>query len=74
MQQVDASEFKRQCLRLLDELQGDGLVITKRGKPIAKVIPIRASSKLIGSMKGKLEIKGNILSTGIRWNAQARRP
>ena len=74
MQQINVSEFKQRCLALLDDLQGEGLLITKRGKPVAKVIPIRAgSAELIGSMKGKLKIKGDILSTGIRWNALARR-
>jgi hypothetical protein len=29
------------------------------------------SSKLIGIMKGKIKIKGNILSTGAPWNATA---
>jgi prevent-host-death family protein len=74
MHRIDASEFKERCLSLLDNLQEEGFVITKRGKPVAKVIPIRAgSAELIGSMKGKLKIKGDILSTGTRWNAQARR-
>ena len=46
--------------------------ITKRGKPVAKLIPIRtASASLIGSLKGKLKIKGDILSTGARWDAQS---
>ena len=48
--------------------------ITKRGKPVAKVIPIGSGcAALIGSMKGKLNIKGNLLSTGIRWNAESSR-
>jgi prevent-host-death family protein len=74
MVQINASEFKQHCLSLLDNLQEEGLVITKRGKPVATVIPIRASSaELIGSMKGKLKIKGDIFSTGARWNAKTRR-
>jgi prevent-host-death family protein len=74
MKQLNASKFKEQCLGLLDNLQPDGIVITKRGKPVAKVIPIRSSSaSLIGSMKGKIKIKGNILSTGIAWEASSPR-
>jgi hypothetical protein len=50
-------------------------VITKRGKTAAKAIPIGSGcAALIGSMKGKLKIKGKILSTGIRWDADTRRP
>ena len=74
MQQINASKFKQQCLSLLDDLGAEGIVITKRGKPVAKVIPIGSGcAALIGSMKGKLNIKGNLLSTGVRWNAEASR-
>jgi len=75
MQRINASKFKEQCLSLLDDLGAEGIVITKRGKPVAKVIPIGSGcAALIGSMKGKLNIRGNLLSTGIRWNAEASRP
>ena len=75
MQLINASRFKEQCLSLLDDLSAEGIVITKRGKPVAKVMPIGSGcAALIGSMKGKLKIKGNLLSTGIRWNADASRP
>jgi prevent-host-death family protein len=75
MQQINASKFKEQCLSLLDNLSAEGIVITKRGKPVAKVIPISSGcAGLIGSMTGKLNIKGNLLSTGIRWNAEFPRP
>jgi prevent-host-death family protein len=71
MKQIAAAKFKEQCLSLLDEVDQDGIVITKRGKPVAKLIPIGAeSASLIGSLAGKLKIKGDILSTGVRWNAQ----
>ena len=74
MQRINATTFKQQCLSLLDALDAEGLVITKRGKPVAKVIPIGSGcAALIGSMKGKLKIKGKILSTGIRWDADTRR-
>ena len=44
------SEFKAKCLRLLGEISGNGqtLVITKRGRPIAKVIPMAAPPKRLG--------------------------
>jgi antitoxin (DNA-binding transcriptional repressor) of toxin-antitoxin stability system len=73
MQTINASEFKAKCLKLLEELPHEGLVILKRGKPIARVQPILAedNSKLVGIMKGKIRIKGDILSTGVKWNAQS---
>lgn len=72
MKQIAAAKFKEQCLSILDDVGHEGIVITKRGKPVAKLIPIRAeSASLIGSLKGKVKIKGNILSTGINWHAQS---
>jgi antitoxin (DNA-binding transcriptional repressor) of toxin-antitoxin stability system len=72
MQQINASRFKEQCLSLLDDLGAEGIVITKRGKPVAKVIPIGSGcAALIGSMKGKLNTRGSLLSTGIRWDAES---
>jgi prevent-host-death family protein len=71
--QIAASEFKAKCLKILDELDSEGIVITKRGNPIAKVTPLRAidNSKLIGSMKRMIAIKGDIFSTGRKWHAKS---
>ena len=72
MKQIPATKFKEQCLSLLDRVDEDGIVITKRGKPVAKLISIRVESgELIGKLKGRVRVKGNILSTGLRWNAQS---
>jgi prevent-host-death family protein len=69
MKEIAAAKFKEQCLAILDEVDEDGIVITKRGRPVAKLIPIRAdSASLIGSLKGKLTIKGDILSTSVVHN------
>lgn len=39
-------------------------MITKRGKPVAKLIPIRTdSARLIGALRDKIKLKGDILST-----------
>ena len=71
--QIAATEFKAKCLKILDELRSPGVVITKRGQPVAKLTPLRRvdNSKLIGSMKGKVIVRGNIFSTGRKWNAQS---
>ena len=70
---LNASEFKARCLKILDNLDPAGITILKRGKPIAKVIPLpdRSTRELIGSMKGKIKIKGNIFTTGVKWDAES---
>ncbi|HMH53130.1 MAG TPA: type II toxin-antitoxin system prevent-host-death family antitoxin [Candidatus Acidoferrum sp.] len=75
MKQLAAAKFKAQCLALLDHIDPDGIVITKHGRPVAKLVPVgSAPIDLIGSLKGKLNIKGDILSTGVRWDAESRHP
>lgn len=75
MKSVAAAKFKEQCLTLLDRVDPEGIVITKHGKPVAKLIPLRNDpAELIGSLKGKIRIKGDISSTGLAWNAQSRHP
>ena len=75
MKIVPAAQFKAQCLSLLDRVGPEGIVITKHGKPVAKLVPIATdTAALIGSLKSKLTIKGDILSTGVRWNAESRHP
>jgi len=72
MKQIAAAKFKEQCLALLDQVGTEGIIITKRGKPVAKLIPIGAeSASLIGALKGRLAIKGSILSTDAKWNAES---
>ncbi len=70
---ISATEFKAKCLKILDELGSQGIVITKRGQPVAKLTPLNVvdNSKLIGSMKGKVIVKGDIFSAGRKWNAQS---
>jgi prevent-host-death family protein len=70
MKTVAAAKFKEQCLSLLDHLDPEGLVITKHGKPVARLLPIeRASADLIGVLRGQLQVKGDIMSTGVKWEA-----
>lgn len=72
MKTIGAAKFKEQCLALLDDLDQDGLIITKRGKPVARLLPFdRQHAELIGSLRDKVEIRGDILSTGIEWDAGA---
>ncbi len=67
MQEVSVSEFKAKCLALLDQVQKtkEPLRITRRGKPIAEVVP--PSQELnqgnwLGRMAGTVDILGDIVS------------
>ena len=64
MKTIPAARFKAQCLALLDKVDPEGVIITKHGKPVARLVPVEAeSASLIGKFKGKIRIKGKILST-----------
>ena len=72
MKTIGAAKFKEQCLALLDKLDPEGLVITKHGKPVAKLLPFpRSGADLLGSLKGKIQVHGDLLSTGTAWNLDA---
>ena len=58
------SEFKAKCLRLLADVEskGDRIVITKRGRPVARVERMESEKpSLRGMWKGKAKIKGDIV-------------
>lgn len=74
MKTIGAAEFKERCLALLDDLDQDGLVVTKRGKPVARLLPFEGQhAELIGSLRHKVEVRGDILSTGSNRAASPRR-
>ena len=69
---IGAARFKEQCLALLDSVGPDGIVITKHGKPVARLLPVASGSQdLLGALQGKLRITGDILSTGVSWRAES---
>lgn len=64
MRTIAVTKFKEQCLALLDRLDADGLIVTKHGKPIARVVPYdRQCAGLIGSLRHKVRIRGDIFTT-----------
>jgi prevent-host-death family protein len=68
--QIGAAQFKEQCLQLLDSLSAEGLVITKRGKPVARLVPFeRSGAPLIGVLKGKIRVRGDISGTDLPWDS-----
>ena len=68
---IPAGEFKAKCLKLMDEIADDGgeLVITKRGKPVARLLPPdpdqaqpgAPESDVVGCMAGTIVIHGDII-------------
>ncbi len=68
---IGATQFRKQCLAILDQVDRDGIVITKHGHPVAKLIPVKGTSgHLIGCLRGKLRPAGDTMSTGVRWDAE----
>lgn len=65
MKKIAAGAFKTHCLAILDEVQAkrETIVITKRGKPVAKLSPVeKQADDIFGFMKGKIAILGDIVS------------
>ncbi len=66
MKEVAISEFKAKCLALIDEMQKtkQPIRITRRGKPIAELVPPtpKASRSFLGSMKHRGKILADIIS------------
>jgi prevent-host-death family protein len=61
---MPVSEFKAKCLQLLKDVEtkGDRIVITKRGKPVAEVVPSKEVIRpLRGMWKDSIEILGDIV-------------
>jgi prevent-host-death family protein len=64
MRKMAAGEFKSKCLVVLDEVQqsGEPVLITKRGKPVAKLVAVRnKGDKIFGQMTGTAKMVGDIL-------------
>lgn len=70
---IGVSEFRERCSKLIDDVavSGDEIIITKRGRPIARLIPFRALPKsLFGIDKGNMRILGDIVEPlDIEWEA-----
>ena len=59
-----AGVFKAKCLAVMDEVHAkrQTVVITKRGKPVVKLVPVEPKTDdIFGFMRGKIKVKGNIV-------------
>ncbi len=73
--EIPAGEFKAKCLKLMDEVKRERreYVITKHGKPVAKLVPLEEDQprEILGYMRGTIEIHGDIMSPlDVEWDAE----
>jgi prevent-host-death family protein len=73
MKSIGAGKFKDVCLKTLDEVAAtrSPVVITKRGRPVAKLVPYSAPTKPRGLAGSVLKEVGDPFSTGERWETDA---
>ncbi|HYO45188.1 MAG: type II toxin-antitoxin system Phd/YefM family antitoxin [Gemmatimonadota bacterium] len=74
-QTISASEFKTRCLELMDRVQQDRneIVVTKYGKPVAKLVPFQQEpASILGFLEGTVTFHGDVVEpTGEIWEADA---
>jgi prevent-host-death family protein len=70
---IAISKFKAECLGLLDEVAetGEELVVTKRGKPIARVVPVEEPPSLKGSVTFAVSDEELIAPVEPAWEAES---
>jgi prevent-host-death family protein len=70
MRTIPAGEFKAKCLAIMDEVQarGETIVITKRGKPVVRLMPLESASiveprPIFGAMRDMGTVVGDIVES-----------
>jgi len=62
---IKAGEFKAKCLQLMDDVNKKhiSIIITKHGKPVAKLVPVDLTPvSAFGCLKGSVAINGDIIA------------
>ncbi len=69
---IAASRFKAECLGLLDEVAASGqpIVVTKRGKPVARVVPVEPAPSLLGSVAQLVSADELTEPLGLEWDVE----
>jgi len=68
MKTMAAGAFKVHCLKVMDEVQSkrQAVLITKRGKPVAKLVPVeKEKDEIFGFFKGKIKVTGDVVSPAL---------
>jgi prevent-host-death family protein len=70
--EITATQFKARCLRLLDEVAetGEALVVTKRGRPVARVEPASPPLDLRGSVELLVGVDEFVEPIDVAWDAE----
>lgn len=71
MTEISASSFKARCLALLDEVaeSGSELTVTKRGRPVARVVPVEPGGSLAGTVRFLVDEDELLAPVGESWDA-----
>jgi prevent-host-death family protein len=71
---ISASQFKAQCLAMLDEVAatGEEIVVTKRGRAVARVSPVAEPVSLHGSVAFNVSDDELLQPLDVVWNSDAR--
>ncbi len=72
MKKIAAGEFKARCLALMEDVRStrEPLIFTKRGKPVAKLVPVDSKKDdWIGRLNGVIKIVGDIESPIGGWES-----
>jgi prevent-host-death family protein len=74
--EISAAQFKAKCLKLMDDIARTrkSIIITKRGKPVAKLMPVEPESRqpLFGYMAGTIAHMADVESPlAVHWEAEA---
>ncbi len=69
---ISASKFKAQCLAILDDVAGGGedVVVTKRGRPVARVVAVVPPPDLLGSVRFNVSDEDLIAPLASAWDAE----
>ncbi len=73
--EISASQFKARCLALLDQVAESGgeLVVTKRGRPVARVIAVEEGASLEGSVTYNVSDDDLVAPIDVDWEAAAQK-
>ena len=67
MKTIKASEFKAKCLSLMDDVaqSGEEIVVTKNGKPVSRLVPIKQRPKQVfGLHRGMWQLRDDLVEPG----------
>lgn len=68
MKTIPAGAFKTNCLAIMEEVKTkrETVVITKHGKPVAKLVPLNAEvDEIFGFFNGKGSVTGDVVSPAL---------